>query len=108
MGFSSGGDGVGRKGSVPVAEVQRQAVGEVLGDMEWCEGSFRPRKAVEGRDCDQGFVEVSCVHTMAPDPERCPQPGWHGRTLSPGLRAYDPTPGSDDGFFGSAPLVEGL
>lgn len=97
---------MGRKGTAPVAEGERQAVGKVLGDMGWWEGdinpvgvqdslgkqrcqvrSLRPGKAVERRDRNEGFVEVSCVHTMAPDPERCSQPGWHGRTLFPGLRA---------------------
>lgn len=89
-----------------MAEGERQAVGKVLGDMGRWEGyinplgvqdslgkqccqapSLRPGKVVECRDGDEGFVEVSCVHTMAPDPEWCPQPGWRGRTLSPGLRA---------------------
>lgn len=106
MGYSSGGDGVGREGTAPVAEGERQAVEKVLGDMEWWEGDVNPLgvqdslgkqrcqawslrlgNAVEHRDGDKGFVEVSCVHTMAPDPVPHPQPGWHGRTLSPGYRA---------------------
>lgn len=50
----------------------------------WC---LRSGKAVERRDSDEGCVEVPCVHTMAPDPEQCPQLRWEGRTLSPGLGA---------------------
>lgn len=89
-----------------MAEGEKQAVDKVLGDIGWWEGdisplgvqdslgnkrcqarSLGPGKAVERSDGDKGFVEVSCVHTMAPDPERCPQLWWRGRTLSAGLSA---------------------
>lgn len=50
-------------------------------------GSNAAKLRLSTREQNKGFVQVSCVHTMAPDPEQCPQPWWHGRTLSPSLRA---------------------
>lgn len=68
-------------------DINPLGVQDGLGKQRCQARSLRPGKAAERGDGDEGFVEVSCVHTMAPDPERCPQPGWHGRTLSPGVRA---------------------
>lgn len=85
-------------------------MGKILGDLGWWEwdktplvlstawGSCAAKLGLSTRERDKGFLQVLCVHTMAPDPEQCPQLWWHGRTLSPSPRAV-PSSGS---FFGCA------
>lgn len=82
MGYGNGVDGLGRDGESLTAEQEIQTVSKILGDLGWWERDkknplvFGPaRLGLSTREGHEGIVQVSCVHTMAPDPEQCPSRG---------------------------------